>query len=172
MACLDPEANPVDFRGCAQHARAADEVPERRGPMAQEVQLEVVCLPARGRGHTVLPKREPLVRCFAHRHQPPARLPLGASTLVRTPCGTGTKQQPHTSVSRVYFRYTSVLQVHKCTSGTVHKIGLRLTPPQFHNVNPVGKHSQVKANSTLDCRDPPNFPKVAQSQAGFGQAAG
>eukprot|EP01047_Picozoa_sp_COSAG01_P060507 COSAG01_NODE_7425_length_3213_cov_52.478163_1_plen_107_part_00 len=27
------------------------------------------------------------------------------------------------------------------------------------------KHSQVKANSTLDCRDPPNFPKVAQSQA-------
>jgi hypothetical protein len=32
------------------------------------------------------------------------------------------------------------------------------------------KHSQVKANSTLGRPDPPNFPKVAQSQAGFSQA--
>jgi hypothetical protein len=46
-----------------------------------------------------------------------------------------------TSGTQVYFRYTSVLQVHK--------IGLRLTPPQFHNVNPAVKHSEAKANSTL-----------------------
>jgi hypothetical protein len=33
------------------------------------------------------------------------------------------------------------------------------------------KIGQPKAISTLDCRDPPNFPKVAQSQASFSQAA-
>eukprot|EP01047_Picozoa_sp_COSAG01_P092083 COSAG01_NODE_23531_length_811_cov_3.313202_1_plen_135_part_00 len=41
------------------------------------------------------------------------------------------------------------------------------------SVGPQNRPTQEpKAISTLDCRDPPNFPKVAQSQASFSQAAG
>jgi hypothetical protein len=50
------------------------------------------------------------------------------------------------------------------------EIYVRLYSTYYHSTV-VRFSGQRKAISTLDCRDPPNFPKVAQSQAGFSQAA-
>jgi hypothetical protein len=89
---------------------------------------------------------------------------------------TNHKPSKHQGSPAAVWSYCRAARIRFCDSRGSEVLWVGVCAPHGWNLTEISDsqyartHSQVKANSTLDCRDPPNFPKVAQSQAGFSQA--